>query len=168
MNDITDVLSRQLWVSFIGRYSRYCLSLCLLFWLLSNSTTNPNGLSSSSPLLPVFIDHYFRRNWFVVFSPMYALDVIIVVMLAIKWFRHSTSGRSPLSSSTLSNRRLNERLYCLTCVLMKLSFEVVLCLRLQYFRHLAFYVVFIPLWICLISSLSYFMTKFLTNRSFFA
>ena len=157
-------------MSFIGRYSRYCLSLCLWFWLLSNSTTNPNGLQSFNGFTFDSITYIlFRllRNWFVVFSPMFALDVIIVVMLAIKWFRHSTSGRSPLSSSLLSNRRLNERLYCLTCVLSKFSFEIVLCLRLQYTKHLALYVVFIPLWICLISSLSYFMTKFLTNRSFF-
>ena len=112
------------------------------------------------------------RNWFVVFVPMFALDLIVVIMLGIKWWRHSTSGRSPLSSSGrhwgLTASRLNDKLYCLTCVLSKLCFQVILCLRLQYIANLSLYIVFIPLWVCLISSLTYFMTRFLTNRSLFA
>ncbi|CAG2182002.1 unnamed protein product, partial [Oppiella nova] len=87
-------------------------------------------------LIALKVDNKSEWNWFVVMAPMYVLDVVMTAMVAIKWLRPSQSY-----SNTMSWRRgLSKRLYCLTIVLCKLSFQVMSCLRLQYITHLPLYI----------------------------
>lgn len=85
-------------------------------------------------------------NWFIIFIPMWLLDSLIIVFTVINMIMHCKNSwwNSVLETS------LKRKTWCLSGVLMKLLFEVLLCLRLQYLHEqLRLYMVMIPVWLFL-------------------
>ncbi|XP_054161061.1 transmembrane protein 60-like [Oppia nitens] len=138
-------------------------------------------------LVAIKVDNKCDWNWFVVFIPMFVLDLLMCLMLAMKWLRTSPAAAAGLSTASTSatnrwshsismatssaaQRRLYQNIYCLTCLLTKLTFQVVICLRLDYISgsRLPLYITFIPFWLCIISCLGLMVsTRFISsgNRS---
>lgn len=94
--------------------------------------------------LVVRLDEKVSWNWFIVFIPMWLLDVLIVIYVAIYMVRHCTSGVDP------SGRSMLRKVGFLVCVGLKILFEVLICLRVEYLSSITAYVVAIPIWVLLI------------------
>ncbi|OQR69371.1 transmembrane protein 60-like [Tropilaelaps mercedesae] len=85
-----------------------------------------------------------RTHWscFSVFTPMWLLDA---KLLAISGYKvYSRLGRQHFDPTCL------RKLLFLLGVVVKASFQALLCLRLEYLPHMPWSVVFIPLWAALI------------------
>ncbi len=84
-------------------------------------------------------------NWFFVFIPLWVCDLIELTFLIVKMISHCRVGYDP-SDMCLS---MVNKVWFVFMLGLKISFQVVLCVRLQYARSMAIYWVFIPLWLML-------------------
>lgn len=85
-------------------------------------------------------------NWFIIFIPMWILDSVITVFTLINMIMHCRNKWW----HNVHETSLKRKTWCLTGILLKLLFQVLLCLRLQYFQdELKFFMVMIPVWLFL-------------------
>jgi len=87
-------------------------------------------------------------NWFIIFIPMWILDCLITVFTLINMIMHCKRG---WWLNTVVETSMKRKTWCLSGILLKMLFEVLLCLRMQYFQeHLRLYMVMLPVW-CFLS-----------------
>ncbi|RWS06255.1 Transmembrane protein 60-like protein [Dinothrombium tinctorium] len=95
-------------------------------------------------LIVLKIDERSNLNWFVVFIPMFVFDFEAFTYFLVKsvqfWRRMRSTGERFFAFRTLSKQATP-----ISCVFLKLLFEILLCLRLQYFARLSLYAVITPL-----------------------
>lgn len=99
-------------------------------------------------MLAVKLDRKTDWNWFLVFLPLWLFDVIFLVLLIFRLFTHLRNGleRDTSLRSVIANMGVS-----IFGLVMKISFEIMLCVKLQYAEeNLAIFYVFIPLWIVLL------------------
>lgn len=82
-------------------------------------------------------------NWFIIFIPLWILDSVIAVYTFINMVMHCKNRwwRSGHETS------MKKKFICLCGVALKILFQVLLCLRLQYFSELGQVYVMIPFWL---------------------
>lgn len=90
------------------------------------------------------MDSRAELNWFVVFAPMFIWDVKLITFLSFNAFRNSRRRNGPTESIIGT---FQKKAVYLSCVILKLLFQVTLGLKLQYFASLHVVFVMIPLWI---------------------
>lgn len=95
--------------------------------------------------LTLRIDNKITWNWLIVFVPMWIYDVVSIIFSSFKLFAERNSSRC--------NQRLLDKLrkiWNLVVALLKIIFQVLLCVYLQYDLGIRLYAAFIPLWILLV------------------
>lgn len=99
-------------------------------------------------MLAVKLDRKTDWNWFLVFLPMWIFDVIFLALLIFRLVTHVRNGRDRDASLRSVVFNLGVFIFGLA---MKISFELMLCVKLQYIDIvLDIFYVFIPLWILLL------------------
>ena len=101
--------------------------LCLIFFIM----------------LVLRLDEKILINWFMVFIPMWLFDVIIVIFIVFHMITHCKSGHDR------NEQTMGRKVRCLISAILKIAFQVLMCVRLQYAKNMPLYYVFIPLWLLL-------------------
>lgn len=82
-------------------------------------------------------------NWFIIFIPMWILDSVITVYTLINMVMHCKNRWW----HNVHETSLKRKTWCLGGISLKILFQVLLCLRLEYVKHLRLFYVMIPFWI---------------------
>eukprot|EP00088_Acartia_fossae_P016330 TRINITY_DN19131_c0_g1_i1.p1 TRINITY_DN19131_c0_g1~~TRINITY_DN19131_c0_g1_i1.p1 ORF type:complete len:137 (-),score=9.50 TRINITY_DN19131_c0_g1_i1:412-822(-) len=108
-----------------------------------------------SILVALRLEQRVRWSWFIVFVPMWLYDSILLIYLIFLMGSHWR---------TSSDRwQRGGHMFCLVALTLKVSAEILLCLRLEG-RDLPLYYVMIPVWIGLpILTLDVFLSMFDTD-----
>lgn len=96
-------------------------------------------------LLVLRLDDKVTWNWFIIFIPLWLFDVIIVIYIVFFMIKHCTSGVDQ------GNYTMLRKSWCLGCVALKVLFQVLICLRLQYIRTMGTFIILIPMWVLLLA-----------------
>jgi len=101
-------------------------------------------------LLVLRLDNRTRWSWFIVFIPMWLYDSVLLLYLTFNLVTHC---KRPHNRTFKSLRR---KIWNLTCALLKLVAQIMLCLKLELENSdeypnfkLPLYYVMIPVWIVL-------------------
>jgi FlaA1/EpsC-like NDP-sugar epimerase len=87
-------------------------------------------------------------NWFIVFIPLFILQVFYLIELTLNLIRSQFDFHS-------KNKQF---ILIIVCILLIYAFEFLLCLKLEYFNiQIKLTYVFIPLWLVLILICAYLM-----------
>ena len=84
-------------------------------------------------------------NWLIIFIPQWIFDSVVILYTLIKMIMHCRN--SPLQN--MYEVSIKRKMWCLTVVVLKLLFQVILCLKLQYLPEIRVLYAAIPLWILL-------------------
>lgn len=84
-------------------------------------------------------------NWFIIFIPQWIFDLVVILYTLIKIIMRYRYGNSHQMHETSMKRKL----WCLIVVVLKLLFQVLLCLKLQYAPQIRMFYTVIPIWIIL-------------------
>ena len=92
-------------------------------------------------LLVLRLDNKVTWNWFFIFTPMWLFDAVVTIYIAFNMIVHCKNGydRTELT--------MRHKVHYTVGVFLKLSFQVLLCMRLQYYPKIELYYVMIPLWL---------------------
>ena len=82
-------------------------------------------------------------NWFIIFIPMWIFDSVVVVYILIKMIMHCKDKQWHNVHETSMKRKI----WCMSGILLKLLFQILMCLKLQYFSEIRLYFTMIPFWI---------------------
>jgi len=82
-------------------------------------------------LLVLRLDEKISWSWFIVFIPMWLLDVIMIVYISIFMIRHCATGNDP------SGRSVLRKSYCIVCLLFKIAVQILICIRVEYANTVA-------------------------------
>ena len=82
-------------------------------------------------------------NWFIVFIPMWILDCVVAAFTLINMIMHCKNKWW----HNVHETSLKRKTWSLCGVISKLVFQVLLCLKLQYFHTLRIFVIFVPFWV---------------------
>lgn len=94
------------------------------------------------------LDNRSEWDWFTVFTPLWFFNIVFVSFVAYRVYQHSRRDHT--------FRLTNHEVVSLICIFCKFMFEVLLCLRLQHFPRLSFFIIMIPLWCLLLTLITYF------------
>lgn len=95
------------------------------------------------------VDNAIKWNWFLVFIPIFFLNICFIFDSIILLIRNRKSNRFKLLFFIL----------CLISILLVFAFEILLCLKLEYLPNLSSYYVFAPIWSFFFILLIYFVIK---------
>jgi len=96
-------------------------------------------------LLVLRLDEKVMWSWFIVFIPMWLLDVIMITYISIFMIRHCATGNDP------SGRSMLHKSYCIVCVLFKISVQILICIRVEYASTMAVAFAVVPIWLLLVA-----------------
>ena len=122
-----------------------------MHWLLLGMTVNSRALCAwfflvlFLVLLVLRLDEKVHWNWFIVFIPMWILDMIVLISVSIFILRHCAMGNDP------SGRTMLHKSYCVACVLFKVAVQVLVCVRVEYSSNMAASLTVIPVWLLLVA-----------------
>lgn len=95
-------------------------------------------------LLVLRLDHKVEWNWFLIFIPLWLFDAVVVIYITVNMIVHCKNG---YDRNELTMRR---KAWFMASVVLKMSFQVLLCLKVQYFDDIiSTYIVMIPFWLVL-------------------
>lgn len=97
-------------------------------------------------LMVLRLDRKVNWNWFLVFIPMWVFDAVVIIYITFKMIVHCKNGFDHRSDFNIS---VSRKVFYMCAVLLKLSFQVLLCMRLQYYRQIDLKYVMIPFWLLL-------------------
>ncbi|KAM4747200.1 transmembrane protein 60 [Rhinophrynus dorsalis] len=100
-------------------------------------------------MLVLKLDEKAPWNWFIIFIPVWIFDTILLVMLIVKMAGRCKSGYDPRNGA----QNMKKKSWYLTAMLLKLTFCLALCARLEQSANTYLCFVFIPLWALLIGGL---------------
>lgn len=92
------------------------------------------------------IDQTVTWNWFLVFMPIFMLQTFYLIDSIVLIFKKRTLVQTYLYAFTL-------------CLMLIFAFEIMLCLKLEYFPGLKLTFVFIPIWVILSIMIIYLLIK---------
>ena len=93
------------------------------------------------------LDHKVDWNWFVVFIPLWVFDVMLLAVLILRVVSHCRIGTEMQNDTTLWGK-----LWYLSVIFLKFTFQIMICVRLQVLTALPLYYVMIPIWLFFSSS----------------
>jgi len=96
-------------------------------------------------LLVLRLDEKVSWSWFIVFIPMWLLDVIMITYISIFMIRHCATGNDP------SGRSMLRKSYCIVCILFKLGVQILICIRVEYASTMAAAFAVVPLWLLIVA-----------------
>jgi len=96
-------------------------------------------------LLVLRLDEKVLWSWFIVFIPMWLLDMIMIVYISIFMIRHCATGNDP------SGRSMLRKSYCIVCVLFKIAVQILICIRVEYVGTMAVAFAVVPVWLLLVA-----------------
>jgi len=96
-------------------------------------------------LLVLRLDEKVLWSWFIVFIPMWLLDLIMIVYISIFMIRHCATGNDP------SGRSMLRKSYCIVCVLFKIAVQILICIRVEYVGTMAVAFAVVPVWLLLVA-----------------
>jgi len=96
-------------------------------------------------LLVLRLDEKVVWSWFIVFIPMWLLDVIMITYISIFILRHCATGNDP------SGRSMLQKSYSVTCVLFKTAVQILICVRVEYASMMAAAFAVVPVWLLLVA-----------------
>lgn len=94
-------------------------------------------------LLTLKLEDKISWNWFIIFIPMWLLDSNILIFILFKLIQDCKSRIRGDSSIQL-------KCWYLFCVMLKVTFEAGICVKLDYVPNLRLFYIAIPAWILLI------------------
>ncbi|GFO45737.1 transmembrane protein 60 [Plakobranchus ocellatus] len=101
-------------------------------------------------LFALRVDNTVDWNWFLIFIPLWLFDAVMITYLIVNiiiHFRTAFCGNVDRNDMT-KNRKYGLLVFCV----LKITFQILLCLRLEDF-YISLYYVLIPLWIILVAGL---------------
>jgi len=110
-------------------------------------------------LLIVRLDGRSDWNYFLVFIPMWIFDVKLFTFLIVKIYQNSRRRNGPIENMMVV---LRKRAVYMISVLLKIAFQILLCIKLQYYSEMSMFIVMIPFWGLMItvnSALIYMLMK---------
>ncbi|XP_076457105.1 transmembrane protein 60-like [Babylonia areolata] len=90
------------------------------------------------------LDGKINWNWFLIFTPLWVFDLVVIVYLTVNAIIHCKNGYDRRNHSDLSVPR---KIWFIAAVSLKLLFQLLLCLRLEYIASMSLYYIMIPFWI---------------------
>nr|XP_054771133.1 transmembrane protein 60-like [Lytechinus pictus] len=96
-------------------------------------------------LLALRLDQNTTWNWFIIFLPLWIFDFLVLCIQLLRIVTHVRTGHDRHLEMTMSTK-----IFFVIGIGLKLLFQVLLCVRLEYKHDLALFYVFIPLWVILI------------------
>jgi len=90
-------------------------------------------------------------NWFLIFIPLWMLDVVVIIYIVVNVIIHYRLP-SHLYRVDRNEMTMRRKFGLLSCCLLKMAFQLLLCLRLEQFS-ISVYFVLIPLWTLLAAGL---------------
>lgn len=96
-------------------------------------------------LLVLRLDSKVSWNWFLIFIPLWLFNTVVLIYILFNMTVHCKNGYM-YDRNELSMKRKG---WFLCSILLKLCFEVLLCIKLEYFSDMELYYVMVPLWILL-------------------
>ncbi|XP_043944499.1 transmembrane protein 60 [Protopterus annectens] len=100
-------------------------------------------------LLVLKLDQKALVNWFLIFIPKWALDVILLVMLTVSMVGQCKSGYDHRNGS----QNMKRKMWYLMAMLLNIAFCLTLCAMLEKHVNLKLTFAFIPLWALLIGGM---------------
>lgn len=91
------------------------------------------------------LDEQITWNWLLVFIPMWLYDIVMIMYVLfyiVIWYRGGTQNDEPIS--------IPRKVWHLIAVVLKMLFQILLCLRLQDVVNIPSYCVALPFWILFI------------------
>ena len=110
-------------------------------------------------LLVVRLDEKVTWNWFIIFIPMWLFDCVCLVFTIFYMITQCYNGPEWRNRVRASSLTMNRQVWSLFVVLLKLAFQVLLCLRLEYIQKMRLPIVLAPLWILLVGVIAEVMTS---------
>ena len=106
-------------------------------------------------LLVVRLDEKVPWNWFIIFIPMWLFDTVCLIYNTFYMITHCKNGFDWRDRGRDVGLSMKRKVWCLFIILLKLAFQVLLCLKLQWEkeggdRQLRLVYVMAPLWILLL------------------
>ena len=99
-------------------------------------------------LCVVQLDRSKKWLWHLVFIPLWILDAVTITSLIVLIVMHYKSGRNPYPELNLGKHR---KLWLLFLTVLKLTFLLALCAKLDGLTDAPYVQIFIPLWFLLLS-----------------
>lgn len=95
------------------------------------------------------IDSTINWNWFLVFIPVFFLQTCFLIDNLVLIVKNRKANK----------KKIQKLFMYLLCILLMVTFEILLCLKLQYYRDLKLTYVFIPFWVFCLILFFYFIFK---------
>ncbi|XP_041360767.1 transmembrane protein 60-like [Gigantopelta aegis] len=92
-------------------------------------------------LLVLRLDNKVLWNWFLIFTPLWLFDAVVIIYITVNMIVHCKNGydRNDLT--------MPRKLWFMATVVLKLTFQVMLCLKWEYFSFISLYIIMIPFWL---------------------
>lgn len=90
--------------------------------------------------LTIRIDNTVKWNWFIIFIPIFFLKFCFLIDVIVLIIRNAIRSKRV---------QIIKLIIFLISILLFYIFEILLCLKLEYYNHLKLTFVFIPLWLLL-------------------
>ena len=94
-------------------------------------------------LLVLRLDERTRWSWFIVFIPMWLYDSMLLLYIVFNMITYCKNGHGR------SFRSMRRKIWYFTCAVLKLSAQIMLCLKLEGIAEIKLYYLMIPLWLML-------------------
>eukprot|EP00106_Octopus_bimaculoides_P003759 XP_014771201.1 PREDICTED: transmembrane protein 60-like [Octopus bimaculoides] len=96
-------------------------------------------------LLVLRLDERVNWNWFLIFIPLWVFDGVCIIYITISMIMQCKNNFD-LSESNMTMKR---KLWFIVSALLKIVFQVLICLKLQNYPAMTLYFVLIPFWLLL-------------------
>lgn len=95
------------------------------------------------------IDQSTKWNWFIVFIPLYLLQAFFMIDTIFLLIKNSFSF----------NTKFLKLFSFLICIILTFIFEILICLKLEYYSHLRLAYILTPAWIVMTFQIVYLLSK---------
>lgn len=90
------------------------------------------------------LDRKVQWNWFLIFIPLWLFDCIVLTYTVFNMILHCKTGYDRNDFTML------RKVWSMVSVLLKMIFQVLLCMKLQYYPDTELHYVMFPFWILII------------------
>lgn len=92
-------------------------------------------------LLVLRLDTRIQWNWFIVFFPLWFYDIMLLLCIVFNMLSQCKSGLDRFSNS------IQRKICYIIAISLKITSQILCCLRLEMFEHMPMFYVFAPIWV---------------------
>lgn len=92
-------------------------------------------------LLVLRLEKRITWSWFMIFYPLMCYDLLLIFCLGFNMMSQCQNGFSRFSNS------IQKKICYMLAIMLKLSSQILCCLRLEHHLELSMFYVFLPLWL---------------------